>query len=310
MQADLLMLAPLLDEYEQLLARHCSLTRAYTLEEQFAVLGDCPERFKVVVTSGGQGIDPRVLAGLPELGLIAVNGVGVDRIDLAQTGRRNIRVVTTLDVLTDAVADLAIGLTLAVLRQIVVADRFVRSGQWEHQAYPLLGTSLRGQRIGILGLGRIGSAIAERLVPFGARLSYHNRQPVQGCEFIYCSSLLELAGQSDILIVAAAGGEGSRHLVNRQVLEALGSNAIVINVARGTVVDETALAEQLVRGQLGGAGLDVFEQEPKVTAQLLGLENVVLLPHLGSATLQTRQAMAQIVTDAVLGYFKQHSGRG
>lgn len=304
MRPDILMLAPLLDEYEELLSQSCSLSRAYTVAEQLAVLSDRPERFKVVVTNGGHGIDPQVLAGLPELGLIAVNGVGVDRIDLEETRRRNIRVVTTLDVLTDAVADLAVGLTLAVLRQIVVADRFVRSGEWERQSYTRLGTSLRGQRIGILGLGRIGSAIAQRLIPFGAQLAYHNRQPVKGCEFIYCSSLEHLASQNDILIVAAAGGAQSRHLVSRQVLEALGKNGVVINVARGTVVDETALTELLVEGKLAGAGLDVFEEEPRLAKALLGLESVVLQPHLGSATIQTRQAMAQIVTDAVLGYFK------
>ncbi|MDX1366700.1 2-hydroxyacid dehydrogenase [Pseudomonas sp.] len=302
MGPDILMLAPLLEEYEELLAKTCSLSRAYTVAEQLALLDDCPERFKVVVTNGGHGVDPQVLARLPELGLIAVNGVGLDRIDLEETRRRAISVVTTPDVLTDAVADLAVGLTLAVLRQIVVADRFVRSGEWELRPFKHLGTNLRGQRVGILGLGRIGSAIAQRLIPFGAQLAYHNRQPVEGCDFPYCNSLEQLALQSDILIIAAAGGPQSRHLVSRHVLGALGETGVVINVARGSVVDQTALTDLLLEGRLAGAGLDVFEEEPKVPATLLGLDNVVVQPHLGSATIQTRQAMAQIVVDAVLGF--------
>ncbi|PNF71503.1 hydroxyacid dehydrogenase [Stutzerimonas stutzeri] len=302
MRPDILMLAPLLDEFEAILASTCNLSRAYTVDEQLALLDDRPERFKVVVTNGGHGVDLQVLARLPELRLIAVNGVGLDQIDLEETRRREIQVVTTPDVLTDAVADLAVGLTLAVLRQIVVGDRFVRSGEWERRPFQYLGTSMRGQRVGILGLGRIGSAIAQRLIPFGTHLAYHNRQPIEGCDIPYCDSLEQLALQSDILIIAAAGGAQSRHLVGRQVLQALGETGVVVNVARGSVVDQAVLTNMLIEGRLAGAGLDVFEEEPKIPAALLDLDNVVVQPHVGSATIQTRRAMARIVVNAVLDF--------
>ena len=300
MKTDLLMLAPLLAEYEAQLAEQFNLVRAYTLDEQQQVLAKDSRRFSALVTSGGQGVAPQVLERLPALKLIAVNGVGVDKIDLNQTRERGIEVVVTADVLTDAVADLAVGMTLSLLRRICVADRFVRAGHWQRGAYSNLGLSVRGLRIGILGLGQIGSAIAERLEPFGAKLSYHNRRPVEASPYPYFDSLEALAADSDILMVAAAGGAASRHLVSAAVLDALGPHGMLVNVARGTVVDETALTERLVDGRLAGAALDVFEGEPQVPAALLDLENVVLQPHLGSATLQTRRAMAQIVVDAVM----------
>ena len=300
MKTDLLMLAPLLEEYEAQLADHFNLVCAYTPDDQRQAIAKDPQRFSALVTSGGQGVPAFVLEQLPALKLIAVNGVGVDKIDMDRTRERGIEVVVTANVLTDAVADLAVGMTLTLLRQICVADRFVRAGHWQRGAYSHLGLSVRGLRVGILGLGQIGKAIAERLEPFGASLSYHNRRPVETSPYAYFDSLEALAANSDILIVAAAGGAASRHLVSAAVLDALGPDGMLVNVARGTVVDEKALTERLVDGRLAGAALDVFEDEPQVPAALLDLENVVLQPHLGSATLQTRRAMAQIVVDAVM----------
>ncbi|MHC6224908.1 2-hydroxyacid dehydrogenase [Pseudomonas sp. X10] len=300
MKADLLMLAPLLPEYEARLAEHFHLVRAHSRAEQQALLADHPQRFKALVTNGGEGVDPQLMAGLPSLALIAVNGVGVDKIDMEQAQARGIRVVTTDDILTDAVADLAVGLVLALLRQLCQADRFVRDGRWREGSFPLLGTSLRGQRVGILGLGKIGGAIAERLQPFGVSLAYHNRQPRRDCPYVYHDDLCALAQASDILIVAAAGGPASRHLVDDRVLEALGPAGVIVNVARGSVIDEAQLLARLVDGRLAGAALDVFEHEPQVPDALLALDNVVLQPHLGSATLQTRRAMAECVVRAVL----------
>ncbi|MBA1195235.1 2-hydroxyacid dehydrogenase [Pseudomonas entomophila] len=300
MKAELLMLAPLLAPYEARLAEHFHLVRAHSRAEQQALLGDHPQRFRILVTNGGEGVDPQLMASLPNLERVAVNGVGTDRIDMEQARARGIRIVTTDNILTDAVADQAVALVLALLRQVCLADRFVRDGRWREGGFPLLGTSLRGQRVGILGLGKIGGAIAERLQPFGVSLAYHNRRPLMDCPYAYHDDLGALAEASDILIVAAAGGPASRHLVDARVLDALGPQGVIVNVARGSVIDEAQLVERLVAGRLGGAALDVFEHEPQVPEALLALDNVVLQPHLGSATLQTRQAMAECVVQAVL----------
>ncbi|MCW2271991.1 MULTISPECIES: 2-hydroxyacid dehydrogenase [Pseudomonas] len=300
MKADLLMLAPLLPEYEAQLAEHFHLIRAHTDAEQQALLADRSQRIRVLVTNGGEGVSPQLMAALPSLALIAVNGVGLDKVDLEQARARGIRIATTDDILTDAVADQAVALLLALLRQVCQADRFVREGQWLEGGFTRLGTRLRGQRVGILGLGKIGAAIAERLQPFGVDLAYHNRRPVPGCPYTYHADLCALAQVSDILIVAAAGGLASRHLVDARVLDALGPDGVIVNVARGSVIDEAQLVARLADGRLGGAALDVFEYEPQVPEALLVLDNVVLQPHLGSATLQTRRAMAESVVRAVL----------
>lgn len=300
MKADLLMLVPLLADYEERLATHFNLVRAYSQAEQQALLADRPQRFRALVTNGGEGVSQQLLSGLPSLKLIAVNGVGVDKIDTEQANARGIRIATTDNILTDAVADQAVGLLLALLRQVCEADRFVRDGRWLQGGFSPLGTSLRGQRVGILGLGKIGSAIAERLQPFGVTLAYHSRRSLADCPYTYHDDLAALAQSSDILIVAAAGGPESRHLVDGRVLDALGPHGVIVNVARGSVIDESQLVKRLVDGRLAGAALDVFEHEPLVPEALFQLRNVVLQPHSGSATLQTRRAMAECVVQAVL----------
>lgn len=246
---------------------------------------------RAVVTSGRTGVDAALMTALPNLGAVVNFGVGYDTTDVDAAAARGIGVSNTPDVLTDCVADTAVGLLIDVLRQFSAADRFVRAGRWpEEGAYPLT-RRVSGRRVGIIGLGRIGSAIAHRLNAFGCVISYHNRRRVDACPYEYVDSAVELARRVDVLVVAAAGGSGTRKLVDAAVLDALGPDGHVVNVARGSVVDEAALVERLVDGRLAGAGLDVFADEPNVPAELLEMDNVVVLPHVGSGTVETRAAM-------------------
>jgi lactate dehydrogenase-like 2-hydroxyacid dehydrogenase len=215
-------------------------------------------------------------------------------------------VTNTPDVLTDEVADLAIGLMIATVRELPQAERYLREGRWSERAYRLTAT-LRGRRLGILGLGRIGKAIAERAAPFGLQVLYHGRAPQPGVPYPYYPSLTALAEACDILMVVAPGGAQTRHLVNADVLRALGSDGVLINVARGSLVDEDALAQALSEGEILAAGLDVFADEPNVPASLMGRENVVLLPHVASGSRHAREAMGQLVVDN-LASWEQGSG--
>jgi lactate dehydrogenase-like 2-hydroxyacid dehydrogenase len=303
MKHKILMLCQLMEKYECVLDQKYSLIRALSDQEHAALSSNDLNECEVVVTSGGHGLERSLMDKLPNLSLIAVNGVGVDKIDLEEAARRNIKISTTDDVLTDSVADLAIGLILSITRHLVTADRFVRNGRWINNSFPVLGYSLAGRKVGILGLGKIGTAIAQRLTAFGAKVSYHNRRPRIDCDFSYFSTLEELAKDSDILVVAAAGGTSSQGVVSKSVLSALGPEGYLINVARGSVVDELAMISLLKNGMLAGAGLDVFNNEPEIDEQLLRLQNVVLVPHLGSATSEARHAMASIVVNSVAKYF-------
>ena len=250
--------------------------------------------FEVAVTSGKVGVGPDLMRALPNLRAVINFGVGYDTTDAAQAARRGITVSNTPDVLNDCVADTAIALYLDVLRRVSAADRFVRRGDWPAKGNFPLATKASGKRVGILGLGRIGRVIARRLEGFDCDISYHSRNPVDRVGYEYKASPRELASGCDVLIVAAAGGSGSAKLVDADVIEAIGPNGYLINIARGSVVDEDALVAALLAGQLAGAGLDVFAEEPKVPEDLLALDNVVLLPHLGSGTHETRAAMAEL----------------
>lgn len=232
---------------------------------------------------------------LPSLKLLACFGVGVDAIDFDTTGRNGIAVTNTPDVLNDAVADLALALILATARNLVSADRFVRAGQWPEGPFPF-GQSLAGKTLGIIGLGRIGEAIVQRALPFKLNIAYHNRSP-KAVPYTYYASIHELAASSDFLLNMLPGGEATAKLIDAAVFEQLGSEGIFLNVGRGTSVDETALIEALQTGRIAGAGLDVYANEPQVPAALREMENVVLMPHIGSATVQTRRAMGQLVLD-------------
>ncbi len=255
----------------------------------------------VAVAGGGTVVGAAEMDALPDLAAIANFGVGYDNVDVEEATRRGIVVSNTPDVLTDAVADLSVALVLDVLRQVSASDRFVRRGQWAAgERYPLT-REVRGSVVGILGLGRIGEAVAMRLEPFGAQIAYHSRSP-KDVPWTYHDSPVALATASDVLVVLTPGGAATKHLVDADVIEALGADGYLVNVARGSVVDEDALVQALEEGRIAGAGLDVFADEPRVPAALLDRDDVVLLPHVGSATVQTREAMATLVLDNVASF--------
>ncbi|WP_407686058.1 2-hydroxyacid dehydrogenase [Mycobacterium sp. HUMS_1102779] len=249
---------------------------------------------RVLVTSGRPGVDAETIAALPRLEAIVNNGAGVDLIDLDAAERRGVCVSNTPGVLSDTVADTALGLILTTVRRFGAADRYVRGGRWAREGQFPYARDVSGLRVGILGLGRIGSAIATRLLGFDCAIAYHNRNRIDGSPYRYAESPVELAESVDVLVVATTGDHGTRHLVDRSVLHALGPEGYLINIARGSVVDQDALVELVTGGGLAGAGLDVFAEEPWVPTELLGLDSVVLFPHIGSATARTRRAMAQL----------------
>lgn len=258
-------------------------------------------RVEIAVTAAETGVSRELMEALPSLRAVANLGAGYDTTDVGAAVERGVVVSNTPDVLTDCVADTAVGLTLDVMRGLSAADRFVRRGAWADGDFPLM-RKVTGARVGILGLGRIGRAIATRFEAFGCPISYYGRREQADSPYWYAGSLTELAASVDVLVVAAAGGRNTRHLVDRAVLEALGPHGFLINVARGSVVDEQALVELLVDGGIAGAGLDVFADEPRAPPALWALDNVVIVPHLGSGTIETRAAMADLVLENVRSY--------
>ncbi|MBD9395065.1 2-hydroxyacid dehydrogenase [Acidovorax sp. ACV01] len=264
--------------------------------------------FTGVVTTASIGLKAEVIAALPRLQVISSFGVGFDALDIGAAKARGVQVGYTPGVLNDCVADMAFALMLDVSRGIAASDRFVRRGEWP-QARFALGTRVSGKRLGIVGMGRIGQAVAERASGFRMEVGYHNRRPAEGCPLSYFESLTALAQWADYLVLTVAGGTGTRHLVNRDVLNALGPNGYLINVARGSVVDEAALIEALTERRIAGAGLDVFENEPSVPDALMALDNVVLTPHTASATHETRRAMADLVLENLESFYARGSVR-
>ncbi len=259
---------------------------------------------EVVVTTAGHGCKRDVIEALPKLKAICSWGVGYDSIDLDAATNRGVTLTNTPDVLNDCVADQAWALLLACARRIAQGDRFVRSDAWQDRLGQIpLGTRVSGKRLGVVGLGRIGLAIAKRGLGFDMEIRYHNRRPRTDVPYPYASSLLELARWADFLVVATVGGSDTRALISRDVLQALGANGIVVNIARGTVIDESAMLDLLQRGELGGAGLDVFENEPVVPDGFKSLDQVVLMPHVASATTETRAAMTDLLLANLKAYF-------
>jgi lactate dehydrogenase-like 2-hydroxyacid dehydrogenase len=255
-----------------------------------------------IVAHGESVVGRALLDQLPHLELVAVFGVGYDGVDVAAARARGVQVTHTPGVLTDDVADLALALLLATARQVCRADRFVRDGRWPAGPYPFT-RKVSGARLGIIGLGRIGMAVARRAEGFAMTIAYHNRRPRLDVPYRYASSPLELAASVDFLVVCAPGGDDSRHLVDAAVIAALGPTGILVNVGRGPIVDEAAVAAALGSGQLLGAGLDVFEHEPAVLPALLGCDNVVLTPHIASGTAPTRRAMGDLLMANLLAHF-------
>lgn len=254
----------------------------------------------VMVTSASLGADADLINALPDLQAICSWGVGYETIDVQAAQARGVQVSNTPDVLTDCVADLAWGLLIAGARRMSLGDRFVRAGKWGqvHGSIPL-GTRVSGKKLGIVGLGRIGEAIARRGQGFDMDVRYHNRRRREDVTYGYEASLVELARWADFLVVATVGGPGTRHLVNEAVLEALGPKGLIVNIARGPVIDEQALVRALEAGKLGCAALDVFEHEPQVPQALIRNDNTVLLPHIGSASYETRMAMENLVLENI-----------
>jgi lactate dehydrogenase-like 2-hydroxyacid dehydrogenase len=273
--------------------------------ERDAFLAARGGEFDGLVTSAAGGAKAALIDALPNLRVISSFGVGLDQIDLAAASRRGIPVGYTPDVLNDCVADQAFALLLAIGRRIPEAERFVRAGRWEAKPsapFPL-GRQVSGAKLGIVGLGRIGRTIARRASGFDMDVRYHSRRPVEGVAWGHEPSLLQLARWCDFLVVITAGGPETRHLVNAEVLDALGTEGFLINVARGTVVDEPALVRALQEKRIAGAALDVFEREPHVPHELFALDNVIVVPHIASATVQTREAMGQRVIDNLAAFF-------
>jgi hydroxypyruvate reductase len=260
------------------------------------------ERIRAICGGGESKVDAALIAKLPALQIVSIMGVGYDGVDVAAAKERGVLVTHTPDVLNDDVADLALALALNVARRIPQADRHVRDGKWPQGPMPL-ATKMSGARMGIVGMGRIGQAIAQRARAFNMSVAYTARSAKPDLPYTFHDQVAALAAQSDFLVVITPGGAGTRKLIDAQVLEALGPKGYLINVARGSVVDESALIAALQAGTIAGAALDVFENEPQVPAALMALDNVVLLPHIASATHQTRQAMADRVFDNLQSYF-------
>ena len=261
---------------------------------------------RAIAASGESKVPAALIAQLPALEIISVFGVGYDGVDVAAAKARNVMVTHTPNVLNDDVADLAVGLMLAAARQLPAADRYVKEGQWPNGPMPL-ARKVSGARMGIVGMGRIGQAIAQRALAFNMTVAYTARSAKADIAHTYYPSATALAAESDYLIVITPGGEGTRKLINAEVLKALGTKGILVNVARGSVVDEAALIEALQNGVIGGAGLDVFEAEPNVPEALRAMPHVVLAPHIGSATSQTRQAMADLAFNNLKSHFDGHA---
>ena len=273
-------------------------------EEREQFLEDRGPGFEAVVTTARIGVDAELMRRLPALQVIVHFGVGYDLTDVGEARSRGIAVSNTPDVLTESVADLAVAAMLDVMRRVAAADRFVRRGEWSTGAFPLT-TEVGGKRVGILGLGRIGQAVARRLAGFGVDIAYHSRNEVAGVAYPRLGSPQELAEWCDVMVVTTAGGSSTAGLVSAEVLAALGRDGYLVNVSRGTVVDEQALVAAVVDGTIAGAALDVFVDEPNVPAELLALENVLLLPHIASATRETRRAMAQLVLDNLAQFLRE-----
>ncbi|EPS70836.1 hypothetical protein M569_03919 [Genlisea aurea] len=284
---------------ERELAERFALFKLWESPSESRFLALHGDEIKAAVVDPNLAADSDLIHSLPHLEIVATYSVGFDNIDLNRCRERGIRVTNTPDVLADDVADVAIGLAIAVLRKICRCDGFVRSGSWRRSGGEEFELTSRfsGKSIGIIGLGRIGSAIAKRAQAFGCKINYHsrNQKPNSSSNYTYFSSVLDLASNSQILIVSCSLTDQTRRIVGRRVIDALGPEGVLVNVGRGAHVDEAELVSALREGRLGGAGLDVYEDEPRVRESFLGMKNVVLLPHVGSDTVETSRDMADLV---------------
>ena len=303
MKQAIILVEPMLDEIEARLDAAYDVHRLGREEDRRRIEMH-PGGIRAVVTGGGTGLSREWFDRLPALGLVAINGVGTDKIDLEFAGSRGIHVSTTPGVLTGDVADIGMALILGVLRRVGEGDRLVREGRWASGGKLALGSSLKGRRLGILGFGQIGKALARRAAAFGMEIGYWNRSDTdteRGWQ--RHATPVDLANASDVLAVCVAGTPQTERMVGREVLAALGPNGVLVNVARGSVVDEDALIAALKDGAIAAAGLDVFVGEPKIRPEFLTAENLLLTPHQGSATVETRRAMGEIVLANLAAFF-------
>lgn len=289
------------------LAPACALHRMSEAKDCDALPAAIVDKIRgIACTYMVAGINSAFLGRFPNLEIVSTFGVGYDHIDAAWAGSRGIIVTNTPDVLTEEVADATLGLLLCTVRELPQAERYLRAGKWPEKPYPLTGATLRDRTIGLVGMGRIGKAVARRLEAFGVPVVYHTRRARPDVGYRHYPDLIAMARDVDTLVVIVPGGAETRHLINAEVLRALGPKGILVNVARGSVVDEPALIKALQERTIYAAGLDVYAHEPAVPEELLAMEHVVLLPHVGSASLHTRTKMDQLVVDNILSWFAGH----
>ncbi|MDB5566887.1 MAG: D-isomer specific 2-hydroxyacid dehydrogenase, NAD-binding [Tardiphaga sp.] len=300
---DLLIYGPSKPLIEQGFSDQYVLHKFETQPDLERLTPDVAGRIRAIAVTGLVPTNAAVLSRFPKLEIISSFGVGYDHIDAKAAAEHNIVVTNTPDVLTEEVADTALGLFIATAREFIKADRYLRSGLWLTQSYPLSVGSLRDRKVGMVGMGRIGQAIGRRLDASLVPVVYHSRNPAAGVSYKHYPNLIEMAKLVDTLIVITPGGPSTANLINAEVMSALGPRGIIVNVARGSVIDEPALIAALKSGTILAAGLDVFAQEPKVPDELRAMQNVVLLPHIGSASVVTRNAMDQLVVDNLKLWF-------
>lgn len=301
---DLLIYGPIRPILENGFPDQFTVHRAETREDVDLLPAAVKEKLRgMAVTYHTMNTGKDVQSQFPRLEMIASFGVGYDHVDSAYAREHNVIVTNTPDVLTEEVADVAMGLLIATLREFVKADKYLRSGLWQTQNYPLSVGSLRDRKVGFVGMGRIGQAIARRLDASRVPVVYHSRKPAAGVSYQHYPDLIEMAKAVDTLMIIVPGGASTSKIVNAEVLKALGPRGVLINVARGSVVDEPALVAALKSGTILAAGLDVFANEPSVPDELKAMQNVVLLPHIGSASVVTRNAMDQLVVDNLKNWF-------
>jgi lactate dehydrogenase-like 2-hydroxyacid dehydrogenase len=302
MKPEIIVVGKIFDVTQAKLDREFTCHKLYEAADRGAFLKEHAAKARALATFGPNGADAALMDALPKLEIISNFGVGVDAIDLAAAKQRRIIVTNTPDVLNECVADVAMALVLNTLRRFPQSEAYLRSGYWATRgAYPL-ATALGGKSLGILGLGRIGEAIARRALAFGMKIRYHNRKR-KDVPYAYDTDVVALARNSDVLLVATPGGAETSRIVSAKVLEALGPEGYLVNIARGSVVDEPVLLRYVKEMKIAGAGLDVFDGEPKINPEWFGLENAVLFPHVGSATVETRTAMGDLQVENLRLHF-------
>jgi lactate dehydrogenase-like 2-hydroxyacid dehydrogenase len=307
-KADVVMFGPKPIIEEALVKAGLQLHKAWAAPDQEAFIASIAPRVRAIAAVAGHGpVDSAIMSRFPKLEIVSSFGVGYDHIDAKWAGQHGVIVTNTPDVLNEEVADTALGLTLCTVRHLPQAEKYLRAGNWPKHGDYQLTPSLRDRTVGIVGMGRIGKAIARRFEAMKVPVVYHSRRPAADVAYRHYPNLIDMARDVNLIVVITPGGAATKNLVNADVLKALGPEGILINVARGSVVDEAALIEALKNKTILSAGLDVFADEPKVPRELIEMENVVLLPHVGSGSHATRRAMDQLVADNIISWF---AGKG